>query len=262
MEIERSRSWYYYEPVKFSPKEEDDLKKIKLIRKEYHKRPFYGYRKISETLIYHGITWKIARRLMKKMGITAIYPGPKTSVANIAHKKYPYLLRNKLILAPNHVWATDITYIKLNGVQVYLTAVIDLYSRKVLSWNLSNTMDAIFCVEALEEAIRKYGIPAIFNTDQGSQFTSEAFISVLKANNIEISMDGKGRALDNIYVERLWRSLKYEEIYLNSYTDMKELREAVKKYFIFFNQERFHQSLDYDTPDKIYYGAFAVQKTA
>lgn len=233
-----------------------------MILQEYKEHPFYGYRKISQALKEYGITPKIARRLMKKIGIRAIYPGPKTSISNKYHEKYPYLLKDKLILAPNHVWATDITYIKLNGVNVYLTAVVDLYSRKVLSWNLSNTMDASFCVEALETAINEYGIPAIFNTDQGSQFTSEVFLDVLKSHSIQISMDGKGRALDNIYVERLWRSLKYEEIFLNSYENMKELREAVNRYFEFFNKERFHQSLDYTTPDGIYYGAFTVRKTA
>ncbi len=199
---------------------------------------------------------------MKKIGLTAIYPRMRTSIPNIAHQKYPYLLKCKRLLAPNHAWATDITYVKLNGSYVYLAAIVDIYSRKVLSWRLSNTMEAHFCVDVLEEALRKYGIPAIFNSDQGSQFTSEKFIDVLKSKNIQISMDGKGRALDNIFVERLWRSLKYEEIYLNSYSDMTELQEAIDNYFNFFNTERFHQSLEYSTPDEIYYDAFAIQKTA
>ena len=199
---------------------------------------------------------------MKKCGLRAIYPGLKTSTMNKAHPKYPYLLKDKEILASNHVWATDITYIKQNGTNVYLVAVIDLYSRKVLSWRLSNTMDSEFCVNVLEEALRKYGIPAIFNSDQGSQFTSAKFINVLKSKSIQISMDGKGRALDNIFVERLWRSLKYEEIYLNSYLDMNELKEAIDNYFTFFNTERFHQSLQYSTPDEIYYGVFSVDKVA
>ena len=177
----------------------------------------------------YGMTGKIVRRLMKKMGLQAIYPKPKTSVPNQAHAVYPYLLKGKEILAPNHVWATDITYIKLNGVFVYLVAIMDLYSRKILAWRLSNTMETTFCVDALDEALRKYGVPAIFNTDQGSQFTSDKFLDVLKGKNIQISMDGKGRALDNIYVERAWRSLKYEEIYLNSYSGMKELREGVSR---------------------------------
>ena len=193
---------------------------------------------------------------MRKIGLKAIYPKLNLSKARKEHKKYPYLLRKKIIRFPNQVWATDITYIKLNGSHMYLTAIIDLYSRKVLTWNLSNTLDSNFCTQALEEAIEQYGIPAILNTDQGCQFTSESFISVLKSYKIEISMDGKGRALDNIYVERLWRSLKYEEIYLNSYEKPAELRKAISRYFDFYNSERFHQSLSYDTPDDFYYAPF------
>lgn len=173
------------------------------------------------------------------------------------HIKYPYLLRGKLIWLPNQVWATDITYVKLKGGTVYLMAIIDLYSRKVLTWRLSNTMDAEFCVSALEEAITTYGVPAIFNTDQGSQFTSERFLSVLEKTGIQISMDGVGRALDNIYVERLWRSVKYEEIYLKEYSSMDELKMSLKRYFRFFNRERFHQSLEYATPDEVYYSSFS-----
>ena len=167
-----------------------------------------------------GVTRKQVRRIMKRAGLRALYPGKRTSSPSKRNKKYPYLLRRKAIWLPNQVWATDITYIKLRGGHVYLVAIIDLYSRKVLSWTLSNTMDTEFCVAALEEAIARWGVPAIFNTDQGSQFTSEAFTSVLKAHRIKISMDGVKRALDNIYVERLWRSLKYEEIYLNDYQTM------------------------------------------
>lgn len=240
----------------------NEFELVSLIRVEYHKHPFYGYRKIAVALKEFGLTVNKTRRLMKKSGLRAIYPGLRTSTTNKAHPKYPYLLKDKEILASNHVWATDITYIKQNGANVYLAAVIDLYSRKVLSWRLSNTMDSEFCVNVLEEALRKYGIPAIFNSDQGSQFTSANFIDVLKSKSIQISMDGKGRALDNIFVERLWRSLKYEEIYLNSYLDMNELKEAIDNYFIFFNTERFHQSLEYSTPDEIYYGVFLVDKVA
>ena len=229
------------------------------IRAVYHKYPFYGYRKISLELAEYGLTAKVTRRLMKKIGLKAIYPGPKTSISRKEHSKYPYLLKDKQIMAPNHVWATDITYIKLNGSYVYLVAIIDLYSRKVLTWRLSNTMETTFCVDALEEALRVYGVPAIFNSDQGSQFTSDKFIEVLKSKNIQISMDGKGRALDNIFVERLWRTLKYEEIYLNSYSGMLELKEGIGRYFTFFNTERFHQSLEYSTPDEIYYEAFGVK---
>ena len=244
-------------------REDADLERVVLIRNEYNLHPFYGYRKISRALAGKcGLTEKMVRRLMKRMGLQAIYPRPKTSIANLAHEVYPYLLKDKMILAPNHVWAADITYIKLNGVFVYLVAIMDLYSRKILAWRLSNTMEAGFCVETLEEAIWKYGFPAIFNTDQGSQFTSDKFLDVLKSKDIRISMDGKGRALDNIYVERAWRSLKYEEIYLNSYSGMKDLKEGIDRYYQFYNTERFHQSLDYSTPDEIYFGAFAVKQTA
>jgi putative transposase len=217
--------------------------------------PFYGYRKIAKAL-GDDITEKQVRRLMKKMGLRAIYPKKNLSKANKAHKKYPYLLRGKKIHFPNQVWATDITHLKVNGKSLYLVAILDLFSRKVLSWRVSNTMDVHFCIDALEEAIMVYGVPAIFNSDQGSQFTSDAFIAVLKEYKIQISMDGKGRALDNIFVERLWRTLKYEEIYLHCYESNIELREAVTRYFNFYNKERFHQSLDYGTPDEIYYKAF------
>lgn len=233
-----------------------------MIIKEYHRHPFYGYRKIAKELKNKGITEKQVRRLMKKKGLKAIYPCSNLSISRKEHKKYPYLLKKKNICFPNQVWATDITYIKLDGSYVYLVAIIDIFSRKVLSWSLSNTLDSQFCVECLESAIFKYGIPAIFNSDQGSQFTSEIFTDVLKSHKIQISMDGKGRALDNIYIERLWRTLKYEEIYLNSYESMKELKEAVKKYFRFYNSERFHQSLNYSTPDEIYNSAFIVDKIA
>jgi len=258
-----NRSWFYSSPADHSLRDDIELERMVLVQNEYSKRPFYGYRKISEALIdQYGLTEKKVRRLMRKMGLQAIHPKPKTSVPNNAHTVYPYLLKDKLILAPNHVWATDITYIKLNGVFVYLVAVMDLYSRKILTWRLSNTMETTFCVDALDEAIRKYGVPAIFNTDQGSQFTSDKFLDVLKGNGIQISMDGKGRAMDNIYVERAWRSLKYEEIYLNSHLGMKGLKEGIDRYYQFYNTKRFHQSLDYSTPDEIYYGAFAVRQAA
>lgn len=260
--MEISRSWYYYQSVDRTIPDNVELEKIGLIREEFCKHPFYGYRKISVALAEHGMTEKMTRRLMKKIGLQAIFPGKKTSTPNQSHQKYPYLLKGKEIIGPNHVWATDITYIKQNGANVYLAAVVDLFSRKVLSWRLSNTMEANFCVDVLEEALRIYGVPAIFNTDQGSQFTSDSFIDVLKSNGIRISMDGKGRALDNIYVERLWRSLKYEEIYLHSYPSMIDLKEGINSYFRFFNTERFHQSLEYATPDEIYFGAFAALKTA
>lgn len=193
---------------------------------------------------------------MRKSGLRAIYTGKWTSIPAKGHARYPYLLRGKAIWLPNQVWATDITYIRLKGGYVYLAAIIDLYSRKVLSWRISNTMDAEFCVAALEEAIAIWGVPAIFNTDQGSQFTSEAFIGVLESHGIRISMDGRNRALDNIFVERFWRSLKYEDIYLKDYQTMEELKQGLKRYFGFYNSERFHQSLDYKTPDIVYDACF------
>lgn len=197
---------------------------------------------------------------MKKAGLRAIYAGKRTSVPIKWHQKYPYLLRGKAIWLPNQVWATDITYIRLSGGYVYLVAIIDLFSRKVLSWRVSNTLDAEFCVAALEEAIAGYGIPAIFNTDQGCQFTSEAFTGTLERYGIRISMDGVNRALDNILVERFWRSLKYEDIYLNDYRTLVELKIGLARYFRFYNSERFHESLGYETPDTIYVGKFVEQK--
>jgi len=202
------------------------------------------------------VTRKHVRIIKKRSGLRAIYPGKKTTIAAKYHKKYPYLLRGKTIHFANQVWATDITYIRLAGGYVYLAAIIDLFSRKILSWRLSNTMDTEFCIAALEEALEQYGTPAIFKTDQGSQFTSDAFIEVLTDHNIEISMDGVNRALDNIYIERFWRSIKYEDIFMNGYETMIDLKEGIKRYINFYNTERFHQSLDYTTPDEMYYAAF------
>jgi putative transposase len=197
---------------------------------------------------------------MKKAGLRAIFAGKHTSIPAKGHARYPYLLRGMGIWLPNQVWATDITYIRLKGGYVYLVAIIDLYSRKVLSWRLSNTVDAEFCVSALEEAIAIWGEPAIFNTDQGSQFTSDAFVSALESRGIRVSMDGKNRALDNILVERFWRSLKYEDIYLKDYQTMSELKLGLRRYFEFYNGKRFHASLDYATPNAIYAERFAGEQ--
>ena len=190
---------------------------------------------------------------MKELGLKAIYPEPKTSQPNKEHKKYPYLLRSLEITHINQVWASDITYIKYRGSFMYLVAIIDIYTRKVLSWRLSNTIDSHFCCECLREAISFFGVPEIFNTDQGSQFTCSEFIEILNAHNIQISMDGKGRALDNVYIERIWRTLKYENIFLYDYGTVKELRKGIDRFFKFYNTERFHQSLNYKTPDDIYF---------
>lgn len=246
------RSTYYYKPVE--SKEDEGYKQ--LIFEEYRQSPFYGYRKITKALQTKGyiINRKKVLRLMREMGIQAIYPKPNLSKAASEHKKYPYLLRDLTIDHPNQVWATDITYIKLKGGFIYLAAIIDLYSRKVLSWRISNTMDVGFCIEALEEAFKKYGNPEIFNSDQGSQFTSIEFTKKLEKNKVRISMDGKGRCLDNIYIERLWRSLKYEDIYIREYESILDCTNGVNRYFKFYNQERFHQSLAYKTPDEIYFG--------
>jgi putative transposase len=233
-----------------------DIEILRAILDELGRHPFYGYRKIAIGLNDLGVTRKQIRRIMKKAGLRAIFPSRNLSKAAKGHAKYPYLLRNKTIWLPNQVWASDITYIRLSGGYVYLTTIIDLFSRKILSWRVSNTMDAEFCVAALEEAIMRFGIPAIFNTDQGSQYTSDAFIEVLMKHRIEISMDGLRRALDNILVERFWRSLKYEEIYLNEYRTMSDLKESLNRYFQFFNTERFHESLEYLTPDQVYFGCF------
>ncbi len=246
------RSTYYYE--RSDRRGEEDLEDLKLILVVLSSKAFYGYRKVALQLVkrYPHLSQKRVRRTMHQFGLRAVYPKPNLSWPGKSHKKYPYLLRGKQIRHPNQVWATDVTYVRLPGGFVYLAAIVDLYSRRVLSWRLSNSMDASFCVAALKEAIERYMVPAIFNGDQGSQFPSEAFIGVLEEYHIEISMDGTGRALDNVYVERLWRSLKYEDIYLNSYESLGELHEGVERYFRFYNTERFHQGLDYLTPEQMY----------
>jgi len=247
-----SRSAVYSQPV--IDRDALDTTELQEILKVLETIPFYGYRKVAIELRKRGATTtrKRVRRIMRKFGLRAIFAKPNLSKARKEHKKYPYLLSGKIIRYPNQVWASDLTYIRLPGGNVYLVAIIDLYSRKVLSWRLSNSMKADFCIEALEEAIEKYGCPSIFNTDQGSQFTSEDFTDVLRRNHIRISMDGKGRALDNIYIERLWRTLKYEDIYIKGYENMASLKEGLNRYFQFYNTARFHQSLDYQVPDEKY----------
>jgi putative transposase len=252
------RSNYYYQsiPKVDSPNEIAIMNKILA---QYEKTPFYGHIKTATTL---KISPKIARRLRKKLNLKTIYPSPNLSIPNQENKTYPYLLRDLAITRVNQVWESDITYIKLPVGSVYLTAVKDVFSRKLLSWQLSNTLDVDFCLSALRRAVVEYGIPEIFNTDQGSQYTSIAFTSELIKNKIQISMDGKGRAIDNIYIERFWRSLKYENIYINSYDSIKELEAGLTNYIGFFNSERIHQSLNYSTPNEIYFNDMDLRMCA
>ncbi len=255
--LEFPRASYYFRPV-IREKNELFEQALFAIHVDY---PFYGYRKVARELRHYGIftgEWRV-RSERKRLGICAICPGPNTSASNVQHEKYPYLLAGLDIEHINQVWATDITYLRTDSGFMYLVAIVDLYSRRVLSHRLSNSLSSSFCVAALKDAISTYGVPEIFNTDQGSQFTGDKWIDVLKSHGVRISMDGKGRALDNIYVERLWRSLKYEDIYLNDYECVLDLKRGVRKYFIFYNTRRFHQSLDYQTPDEVY---FAEQQKA
>ena len=221
---------------------------------EYTRHPFYGSRKMVVHLrgIGHSVNRKRVQRLMGILGLAGMAPGPNTSRPHPQHKIYPYLLRGVIVTRPNQVWSTDITYIRLSRGFVYLVAVMDWYSRKVLAWRLSNTLDSGFCVDCLDESLKAYGIPEIFNTDQGCQFTSEAFTGILKLHDIAISMDGRGRALDNIFVERLWRSVKHEDVYLKGYVNVPELQFGLTEYFKFYNTERPHQSLGDNTPNEVY----------
>jgi len=231
-----------------------NLELMDKIDEQYLKTPFYGSRKMRVCMRSAGyqVNRKRIQRLMQLMGLEAIYPKASLSKRRHDHKIYPYLLKGLSIDRPNQVWSTDITYIRLRSGFMYLTAVIDWYSRYVLSWRLSNTLESSFCVEALEEALERFYAPEIFNTDQGSQFTSETFLDSLLKRNIKISMDSKGRALDNVFIERLWRSLKYEEVYLKDYETVREASLSIGKYFYFFNYERPHQSLEYKTPSLLY----------
>jgi putative transposase len=249
-----SRSGLYYEPVPVSPEELALMRRIDELHLKY---PFYGSRKLSFELRQEGreANRKRVQRLMRLMGLEALVPKPKTSEPHPEHAIYPYLLRGLMIGRVNHVWATDITYIPMKAGFVYLVAIMDWYSRRVLSWRLSNTLDSSFCVDALEEALKNFGPPEIFNTDQGAQFTAEAFTTVLRNRSIAISMDGKGRCVDNVFVERLWRSLKYEEVYLHAYDNALDARAGIKRYLTFYNEQRPHQALGYQTPDAFYRGA-------
>jgi putative transposase len=240
-----SRSSYYYEVQQES---EANLALMRQIDELYIERPFYGSRRLADEL---GANRKRVQRLMRLMGIEAVYPQKRTTWPGVGHKIYPYLLRNVAIVRCNQVWSMDITYVPLKGGWLYLTAVIDWFSRKVLSWRLSNTIDTSFCVEALKAALKR-GQPEIFNTDQGSQFTTEKFTRHLQKRDIAISMDGKGRALDNVFIERLWRTVKYEEIYLKDYRSVWECEQGLNRYFAFYNTERRHSSLGRRTPAEVY----------
>jgi putative transposase len=246
-----SRSGLYYEPA---PTSGEELALMRRIDELHLERPFYGSRKVSVALRAEGleINRKHVQRLMRLMGLEAMVPKPTTSEPHPEHPVYPYLLRDRTISRPDHVWASDITYVPMKTGFVYLVAIMDWYSRRVLSWRLSNTLDSTFCVQALEEALTKFGNPEIFNTDQGSQFTADDFTKVLRARGIAISMDGKGRCLDNVFVERLWRSLKYEEVYLHVYDTVAEARASIGRYLTFYNGARPHQALGYQTPDAFY----------
>lgn len=247
----RATLYYKKKPVSLN-----DLDLMQRIDEIYTAYPFMGSRQITSTLKRQEmpVNRKRVQRLMRKMGLSAVAPGPHTSRGHPEHVKYPYLLRDLVINRSSQVWATDITYIPMAKGFMYLCAIVDWYSRKVLSWRVSNTLDTEFCVSALKEALFKFGKPEIFNTDQGAQFTSEEFTGMLKHYDIKISMDGKGRALDNVFVERLWRTVKYEHLYLNPTNNGTELKQSLEKYFDWYNQKRPHSSLDSQTPDEVYFG--------
>jgi len=250
--LELNRSSWYYKPCETDPQSEALMR---LIDEQYTERPVYGYRRMTIWLRREGnaVNFKRVQRLMRLMGLEAIYPKPSLSKRNKEHQIYPYLLRNVAIERPNHVFSTDITYIRMQKGFIYLTAIIDWYSRYVLDWEISVTMESEFCCATLSRVLMR-ATPEIFNTDQGSQYTSKAFTGLLLEKNIRISMDGRGRALDNVFVERLWRSVKQEEVYLHDYQTVSEAKNGLTAYFRWYNQERPHQSLAYNTPEDVYTG--------
>ena len=259
--LDLSRSSVYYKPVPLSDKE---LALMHRIDKLHLKYPFAGSRMLRDLLRSEGFTVGRChvRTMMKRMGVEALYRHPRTTKPGAGHRIYPYLLRNLTINRANQVWATDITYIPMEHGFVYLVAIMDWATRRVLSWRLSNTRTTDFCVEALEEALGRYGQPEIFNTDQGSQFTSDEFTAILKDRNIKISMDGKGAWRDNVFIERLWRSVKYENIYLYAYETMGEVRKGLKEYFELYNSKRPHDGLKRKTPDQVYFGSIITGMAA
>ena len=248
-----SRSAFYYEPKGERP---ENLDLMRRIDEQFLKTPYYGSRQMMRYFRRHGewIGRHRFRRLMRKMGLSAIYQAPKTSQPHPEHRIYPYLLRGVTIDQPNHVWCADITYIPMQRGFLYLVAIMDWASRRVLSWRLSNSMDSDFCVDALAEALQRFGKPRIFNTDQGSQFTGSAFTEMLKEAGVRISMDGKGRWMDNVFIERLWRSLKYEKVYLNEYDDGWAMKRGIDEWMVHYIHERPHSSLGDRTPDEAYRG--------
>jgi putative transposase len=245
-----TRSQVYYQPASAT---QENVRLMRLIDEQYTARPFYGSRRMTAWLVKHGepVNRKRVQRLMRLMGLEAIYPKPRLSAAGRGHRIYPYLLREVNIERPDQVWSADITYIPLTTGFMYLAAIIDWYSRYVLAWRLSNTLDGSFCLDMLEEALSR-GQPEVFNTDQGVQFTAQAWTSRLEAAGVAVSMDGRGRCLDNVFVERLWRTVKYEDVYLHGYDAVPRLQQGLGRYFPFYNEERLHQSLDYQTPAAVY----------
>jgi putative transposase len=259
--LDLCRSSLYY---RFPSVSAADLALMRRLDELHLEHPFLGARRLARMLQREGFA--VGRRhvgtLMHLMGIVAIYRKPRTSIAAKGHTIYPYLLGNVAIERANQAWAADITYVPMASGFAYLVAILDLYSRKVLSFRVSNAMTSEFCVEALEEALARYGVPEIFNTDQGSQFTDDDFTAPLLAKGVRVSMDGKGRWIDNVFVERLWRSVKYEDIYLHAYATPREVTTALTRYFRFYNERRVHQSLDYRTPDEMYFGTGKLKKAA
>lgn len=259
--LDLSRSGVYY---KLTPLSEKEMALMRQIDEIHLTHPFYGSRKIRDELWSRGynVGRDRVRRLMRRMGMEALYVKPKLSWAHPEHVKYPYLLRGLEITRANHVWCADITYIPMAKGFCYLVAVMDWASRMVLAWRLSNTLDSSFCVDALEEAMAKYGRPEIFNTDQGSQFTAEVFTDTLHSNGITISMDGKRRWMDNVFIERLWKSVKYEDIYLKAYGSLIEAKNGLSQYFKFYNEKRWHQTFDRKTPSMVYFDSLEQEQAA
>ncbi len=256
-----NRSTLYYESVEAS---EEELALMWRIDELYLNRPFLGSRRMTLALREQGldVNRKRVQRLMRKMGLEGLAPGPSTSKPHPEHEKYPYLLRGVEVTRANQVWTTDVTYIPMARGFLYLVVIMDWFSRNVLAWRLSNTLDVRFCVEALEEALDRYGTPSIFNSDQGAQFTAADFTDVLKAHGVQISMDGKGRCMDNIFMERLWRSLKYEEVYLKAYEDGTEAKEGIGRWFKYYCECRPHQGLDNETPVMVYQRSLNERRAA